>query len=238
MKEAEMPTGAEMYDLAQSRDGERYVNICIPKNDPNWHGPWDCAEFMSWLVYQVSGRLYGCIDNQGDPATVEAYTGAWKRDSQVIGRRVPWRQAAAIRGGILLRYPPAAGKMGHIAICDGRGRTMEAMGVAYGVRHGEVDGRVWHTGVLVPGIDYDEDVALLAANGPAVIYGEGIAGLDRGVVRRIQDALLQKGVDPGPLDGIFGAKTAAAVATFQGMRGLISDGLVGPQTAAALGISI
>jgi N-acetylmuramoyl-L-alanine amidase len=229
-----MATGADLYDLAETRDGQRYVNICVPKNDANWRGPWDCAEFMSWLVFQLSGRLYGCIDNDGNPATEEAYTGAWKRDAREIGRSIPWRQAAGIKGAMLLRYPPSAGKMGHIAVCDGRGRTMEAMGVAYGVRHGVVEGRVWHTGVLIPWLDYDENVPSLDIEGPAVVYGEGIAGLDGRVVRRIQDALLQNGIDPGPIDGDFGPKTAAAVATFQAMRGLIVDGMVGPQTAAAL----
>ena len=233
-----MATGSQLYDLAETRDGQRYVNICVPKNDPDWRGPWDCAEFVSWLVYQVTGRLYGCVDNGGDPATVEAYTGAWKRDSQAIGHRVPWRRAAAIKGALLLRYPPAAGKMGHIAVCDGTGRTMEAMGVAYGVRHGEVAGRVWNTGVLIPWIDYDQAGPPLEVNGPDPIYGEGIAGLDRAVVRRIQDALLQNGVDPGPLDGEYGPRTAAAAATFQAMRGLIADGMVGSQTAAALGVPI
>ena len=115
---------------------------------------------------------------------------------------------------------------------------MEAMGTAYGVRHGVVAGRVWHTGVLIPWLTYDEGGKVPRIKGAENVYGEGIKGLDRLVVRRIQDALLQKGVDPGPIDGDFGSKTAAAVATFQSMRGLISDGMVGPQTAAALGISL
>jgi N-acetylmuramoyl-L-alanine amidase len=233
-----MPSGAQMYDLAETRDGQRYVNICIPKNDPNWRGPWDCAEFMSWLVFQVSGRLYGCIDNAGNPATEEAYTGAWKRDSLALGRRIPWQQAAAIKGALLLRYPPGPGKMGHIAVCDGQGRTMEAMGTAFGVCHGRVAGRVWHTGVLIPWLDYAEGAAPLDVSGPDIIYAEGIAGLDPAVVIRIQQRLEAAGIDPGPIDGDFGPKTAAAVAAFQARHGLIVDGQVGPQTAAALEVAI
>jgi hypothetical protein len=233
-----MPTGAEIYALAETRDGEQYVNICVPKDDANWHGPWDCAEFVSWLVYQVSHRLYGCIDNGGAPHTEEAYTGAWKRDSVAIGRRIPWQQAAAIRGALLLRYPPGPGKMGHIAVCDGQGRTMEAMGTAFGVRHGRVAGRVWHTGVLIPWIDYDETPAPLDVAGPEIIYAEGVGGLDAAVVRAIQQALRAAGVDPGPIDGAYGPKTSAAVATFQAMRGFIADGQVGPQTAPLLGVQL
>ena len=123
-----MTDGEKMLDLAISRIGENYVNVCIPKNNPNWHGPWDCAEFMSWLVFQVGGFLYGCIDNNANPATVEAYTGAWETDARNRGLRVPWQQAAATVGGILLRYPPSPGSMGHIVVCDGLGGTVEAMG--------------------------------------------------------------------------------------------------------------
>src|ERR1700754_3777513 len=75
-----MTDGEKMLRLAETRIGEKYVNVCVPKNNKNWHGPWDCAEFMSWLVYQVGGFLYGCTDDNGDPALTEAYTGAWQTD--------------------------------------------------------------------------------------------------------------------------------------------------------------
>lgn len=53
-------------------------------------------------------------------------------------------------------------------------------------------------------------------------------------VRAIQTALAAHGFDPGPLDGIQGAKTTAAVKSFQHARGLVVDGLVGPFTWGAL----
>jgi hypothetical protein len=133
-----MTDGEKMLQLAETRIGEKYVNVCVPKNNKNWHGPWDCAEYMSWLVYQVGGFLYGCVDDAGDPATVEAYTGAWQTDSKKLGKRVPKEQAAATVGAVLLRYPPAPGAMGHIVASDGKGGTVEAMGRAYGVRRGKV----------------------------------------------------------------------------------------------------
>jgi peptidoglycan hydrolase-like protein with peptidoglycan-binding domain len=39
-----------------------------------------------------------------------------------------------------------------------------------------------------------------------------------------------------PADGVFGAKTKAAVRAFQVRKGLVVDGIVGPQTRAALGL--
>lgn len=53
-------------------------------------------------------------------------------------------------------------------------------------------------------------------------------------VKEIQQALQAAGVDPGPVDGIRGRKTIAAVKEFQKANRLAVDGIVGPKTAAKL----
>ena len=53
-------------------------------------------------------------------------------------------------------------------------------------------------------------------------------------VREIQSALTTLGYGPGPIDGIFGAKTRAAVKRFQAEHGLVADGIVGRKTRAKL----
>ena len=93
-----MATGAGLLERARKHIGEDYVNIRVPKNDPNWHGPWDCAEFMSWLVFQEAGILYGCTDNNAQPAQADAYTGAWQNDSKTRGIRISVDDAAATVG--------------------------------------------------------------------------------------------------------------------------------------------
>jgi len=50
----------------------------------------------------------------------------------------------------------------------------------------------------------------------------------------VQQALARIGLKPGPLDGIWGRQTVAAVRLFQMSRGLEPDGIVGPATLAAL----
>src|SRR6266567_3827629 len=54
-------------------------------------------------------------------------------------------------------------------------------------------------------------------------------------ITEIQRALKAQGFDPGEIDGAWGRRTIAAVKAFQKARGLGVDGIVGPQTARALG---
>jgi hypothetical protein len=229
------PTGADIVALAHKHIGEAYVNVLVPKNDPNWKGPWDCAEFASWLVYQVAGAIYGCTNDSANPANADAYTGAWQADAKAKGRMVSVAEAAATPGAFLLRYPPAPGEMGHIAVSDGHGGTIEAKGKAYGVIADKVSGRRWDTGVLVPSIDYTEGAAQ-AVIPPTSIYAIGQPNMSAAKVKEIQSALVAAGFSPIEIDGEYGQNTALAVVAFQQARGLTPDGEVGPDTSKALGI--
>ena len=231
-----MATGAGLLARARQHIGEEYVNVRVPKDDANWHGPWDCAEFMSWLVFQEAGILYGCTDDHAKPSEADAYTGSWQNDSKTRGIRIPVDEAAGMVGAILLRYPPAPGKMGHIVLSDGKGGTVEAMGKAYGVRAGTVQGRHWDTGVLIPGIDYGTGATDIAVSSPAFRYAPDVENMSKSVIAEIQRTLAAKGFDPGAINGIFGEATATAVAAFQDSLGLVTDGEVGRETANALGI--
>lgn len=53
-------------------------------------------------------------------------------------------------------------------------------------------------------------------------------------VKRIQSILQGQGYNVGPVDGLYGPQTQAAVIAFQKTKGLMPDGLVGPLTWAAL----
>lgn len=56
-------------------------------------------------------------------------------------------------------------------------------------------------------------------------------------VRNIQTRLKSWGYNIGTVDGIYGAKTEAAVKKFQRNNGLTPDGIAGPATLAKIGLS-
>src|SRR5262249_20516681 len=230
-------TGAGLLSRAQKHIGEEYVNIQVPKDNSNWTGPWDCAEFMSWLVYQEAGILFGCVDDNAKPAEADAYTGAWQTDVEKRGIRVSVDQAASTVGGMVLRFPPPGG-MGHIALCDGKGGTVEAKGRKFGVVADTVHGRGWDIGVLIPDIKYDTVTGVTPVKPPTELYARNVPNMDSAIVTRIQQALASKEFSPGDIDGDFGPETEAAVVAFQLSEGLVADGEVGRETAGALGISL
>lgn len=72
----------------------------------------------------------------------------------------------------------------------------------------------------------------VAAAGELLRYGS------RGEsVRQVQSRLNKLGYWCGTADGIFGVNTRSAVRRFQSAKGLSVDGIVGPKTYSALGIS-
>ena len=86
-------TGQEILDLGNSHLGEKYIfGATVPKNIAAWKGPWDCAEFVSWIVFQLSEKLYGCNNNLGNPATADAYTGYWRDNAERIGKLLVLRK--------------------------------------------------------------------------------------------------------------------------------------------------
>lgn len=63
-------------------------------------------------------------------------------------------------------------------------------------------------------------------------------GSEGSEVKAIQEALQEQGLFSGEVAGYYGTKTQTAVKRFQQQKGLTVDGIAGPETLAALGISI
>ena len=57
-------------------------------------------------------------------------------------------------------------------------------------------------------------------------------------VKKLQEALKAKGHDPGPIDGIMGSKTRAAIKAFQEASGLKATERLDKETAEKLGVEL
>jgi len=75
---------------------------------------------------------------------------------------------------------------------------------------------------------------LLAVGVSAATFGRGSTG---STVRKIQTRLKNWGYYTGSVDGIYGEQTVRAVKLFQKKHGLAQDGICGPRTLAAIGLS-
>lgn len=82
-------------------------------------------------------------------------------------------------------------------------------------------------------------IACCAFVSPTVAMAQSVKVGSRGsVVRTIQTKLKRWGYYTGGVDGIFGNQTKKAVQYFQRKNGLVADGIVGKQTAKAMGVTL
>ena len=85
-------------------------------------------------------------------------------------------------------------------------------------------------------------LVLLCLPGTSIASGPGLLGYGAGygtpngapAVRAVQQQLSREGWQPGPIDGLYGPRTEAAVTRFQAAARVGVDGIVGPHTRGAL----
>lgn len=228
--------GSEMVELLKEHKGEVYrLGAIAPKNDVNWAGPWDCAEFASWGIYQGIGKLFGCADNNGDPASADAWTNWFKRDLDA-GLLVPISldEAKRVIGAFVLRYT-AGSRIGHIAVTAGLGGTIEAASAKLGVCELKIDGRRWDAAFMVPGLlgYLQEAEAVDGVTVPSPYAGPAAVVLRltdpmmrHPMVSIIGQELKKLGLYTKKVDDIYGEGMFKAVCELQKATGLIVDGEV------------
>lgn len=229
-------TGDDIVSLGDKHVGEPYaLEALVAKDDADYKGPWDASEFVSWLYYQTFGILYGCANNHGNPHSADAYSGYWGRDANMLGHIITIEEAKSTPGAVIIRLA-GNGEVGHIAVSDGNGGTVEAHGKEDGITNSVVDGRRWDMGILVPGVTYNPNPILPFRPPSMVIYRLMSPYMVSPEVGRIQTELTRRGFDTGGIDNIFGELSYNAVKLFQDSVGLNPDGEVSALTAAALDI--
>lgn len=227
-----MKKGQDVLTIAKEYIGSRYIlGSFAPKDEKNYSGSFDCAEFVSYCIFQTFGILYGCSTSdilRADKA--DAYTGFFDRDATKKGIIITVEQAARTPGAILLRVPTGSA-IGHVVFSNGDGKTTEAHSASKGVIQSKVDGRRWSYGILLPEIPYKENKVVKTA-APPVVFRLKKPFMQDEFIGKIQKALKI------PVDGVYGPITQAAVVFYQKKAGLIPDGEVMPggQTAKSLGI--
>lgn len=217
-------TGNELYDLGLTRVGCKYkLGVVAPKDDSDYMGAFDCAEFASWLVKQAYGIDYGMTKD-------DAYTGFWDRDAKSKGVIIPIKQAIATKGAFLLRVSDG-GSIGHIVVSDGKGGTVEAHSTAKGVGTFKTDNRRFDYGILIPGVCY-QTFDFNSSKPSGIVYRFTSPLMRSDVIKTIQKAVGVK------QDGYYGKDTMNAVVNFQKKNGLTPDGEVYTETAKALKIKL
>jgi hypothetical protein len=172
----------------------------------------DCSGLLVWAFGQLGGTIY--------------------HGSDTIFRE-HCSQTFPLAGTV--HIPPGAavfqnvqGRRTHVGVYVGGGECIEARGTQSGVIVSPLS--VWDEWGLLTDVDYAD----VPADTQAIALPQTTRMGDRGeLVRFIQQALCEAGQTVS-VDGVFGAKTDAAVRAVQTANGLAADGVVGPDTWAVL----
>lgn len=166
-------------------------------------------------------------------------------------RKVAWEKKGEIDTlpdvpGVILYHANSSGTMTHTGVYIGGGYAVEARAAKYGVVKTMVKDRTWTHWAALPGVLSGEIINAIPAEpkeeqtspaGNTVTADSGVISMktlrsgSKGTqVKVLQWLLNESGYDCGEADGIFGAKTVAAVKAYQKAKGLSADGICGKNT--------
>lgn len=192
-----------------------------------WQGKlaFDCRGFTYWCLSQVG------ITIKGGGATSQYNTAAnWLQRGEI----------GDMPDVVCCVFQRRNGRMQHTGLHIGGGKVIHC---SAGVQWGDTSDKAWTHYAIPAGLYTAEEIAAAGKPEPekpdtskpteSVVFNlrRGIKGAD---VTKLQTALNAQGYDCGAADGIFGAKTEAAVRNFQRDHSLTVDGIAGKATQAAL----
>ena len=181
----------------------------------------DCRGFTCWCLLTGYGKKL-----QGGGCTSQ-----W-------GYRVNWIQQGEIGDMpdvVCCVFQRRNGRMQHTGLHIGGGKVIHC---SNGVQWGDTSDKAWTHYAIPAGLYTAEEIAAAGKPDASKPTEGGVFNLRRGSkgseVTKLQQALNALGYDCGTADGIFGAKTEAAVRNFQRDHSLTVDGIAGKATQAAL----
>ena len=212
-------TALKQTNLEKTTDPDRALGRAYGSK---WigHKVADCSGLFSWSFHQLGGTMY-----HGSHTMFLKWCSA--KGELKNGKRTDF---AALKPGTAV-FVWDGRKYTHVGLYVGGDTVIEAQGTKAGVTTSKVTASKWtHWGELV-GVGYDADEFII--HNSEFIIKRGSKGEE---VQTIQKLLQGKGYDLGPcgVDGDFGSATEKAVRQFQADHGLAADGIVGPETRAAL----
>ncbi len=170
---------------------------------------YDCRGFTYWCMKQVGIKL------EGSGATTQYNTAS------------NWSQKGTLDempDVVCCVFKHKDGKMQHTGLHIGGGTIIHC---SVGVQYGKVSDNGWTHYAIPNGLYEEVDAKVVLRNG------------SRGdAVKQLQNWLNQLGYDCGTADGVYGAKTTAAVKKYQADKGLTADGIAGDKTQAAIALEI
>ena len=206
--------------LWTKKDQENTTNEQAKLYGAQWIGKRvvDCSGLFYWAFKQLGGYIYHGSNTIWNQYTVEKTRGTLKNGKRTDGKNI--RPGSAV---FLTDIKDGKPHRHHIGLYVGGNICVEAKGTK--------------SGVVVSALSHWDEVAELkdvSYDGEAVrmTLRRGCSGEE---VKKLQVELIELGYNVvGTADGVFGAKTEAAVKMFQEEHGLTADGIVGEKTWKAL----
>lgn len=202
----------------------------IYNNCPVLSGKKDTCEGCKWNGKQAYDcaqlTRYSC--KAAGQALVSGANSQWNKTE--------WDQKGKIdtlpdASGVLLYHANSNGTMTHTGVYIGGGYVVEARGAKAGVIKSALADYKWTHWAALPGVLSGKTVRPAEEGRPTL--RKGARGTN---VTELQKLLIERGyaLPRYGADGHFGEETDKAVRSFQSLNGLDVDGIVGPQTWAAL----
>ena len=200
------------------------------ENGWKWIGHWvtDCSGLFTHWFKVLGGEMYHGSDTMFKKWCV-------KNGELVNGKRTDGED---LKPGTAV-FCWNGKKYSHVGLYVGGGYVIEAAGSSQGVIQSKITNDKWKYWGELKGITMNVTEKPEAADpAPDPERQENRPTIRKGsrgeYVTLMQTMLVNRGYSLGNVDGIFGAKTDAAVREFQKANGLAVDGVCGPKTWAAL----